>query len=62
MTENMIAEYRSNYNKQIKEYNRFVRKFPTRQFLGMLGYEVQNYRYLDYDAPETAPQDLFKED
>ena len=62
MTENMIAEYRSNYNKQIKEYNRFVRKFPTRQFLGMLGYEVQNYRYLDYDVSETAPQDLFKED
>lgn len=62
MTENMIAEYRSNYNKQIKEYNRYVRKFPTRQFLGMLGYETQNYQYLDYDAPETAPQNLFKED
>ena len=25
MTENLISEYRSNYNKQIKEYNRFVR-------------------------------------
>lgn len=62
MTENVIAEYRSNYNKQIKEYNRYVRKFPTRQFLGILGYEVQEYEYLDYDAPETAPQDLFKED
>lgn len=59
MTENLIAEYRSNYNKQIKEYNRYVRKFPTRSFLRMLGYEVQEYEYLDYDAPVDAPQDLF---
>jgi conserved hypothetical protein len=39
-----------------------VRKFPTRQFLGLLGYEVQEYEYLDYNAPVDAPQDLFKED
>ncbi|WP_394919004.1 LemA family protein [uncultured Robinsoniella sp.] len=61
MTENMIAEYRSNYNKQIKEYNRYVRKFPTRVFLDLLVYEVQDYTYLDYKAPADAPQDLFKE-
>ena len=56
MTENLIAEYRSNYNKQIKEYNRYVRKFPTRMFLSMLGYEVQEYKYLDYNAPVDAPR------
>lgn len=61
MTENLIAEYRSNYNKQIKEYNRYVRKFPSRMFLDMLGYEVQNYTYLDYNAPIDAPQNLFGE-
>ena len=61
MTENLIAEYRSNYNKQIKEYNRYVRKFPTRMFLNMLGYEVQEYTYVDYNAPETVPQNLFGE-
>lgn len=61
MTENMIAEYRSNYNKQIKEYSRYVRKFPTRVFLDLLGYEVQEYTYLDYKAPVDAPQDLFGE-
>lgn len=61
MTENLISEYRSNYNKQIKEYNRFVRKFPTRNFLGMLGYEIQDYTYLDYQAPSDAPQNLFGE-
>lgn len=59
MTENLIAEYRENYNKQIKEYNRYVKKFPARMFLDYLGYEVQEYTYLDYDAPSTAPQNLF---
>ena len=61
ITENLIAEYRSNYNKQIKEYNRYVRKFPTRMYLSMLGYETKEYTYLDYDAPETAPRSLFGE-
>lgn len=61
MTENLIAEYRSNYNKQIKEYNRYVRKFPTRVYLNMLGYEIQEYDYLDYNAPVDAPQNLFGE-
>ena len=59
MTENLIAEYRSNYNKQIKEYNRYVRKFPTRMFLDILGYETMYYQYLDYNAPVDAPQNLF---
>jgi LemA protein len=61
MTENLIAEYRSNYNKQIKEYNRYVRKWPTRTFLDMLGYEVQDYSYLEFNAPSDAPQDLFED-
>lgn len=58
-TENLIAQYRSNYNKQIKEYKRYVRKFPNGMFLDMLGYEVQEYQYLDYNAPVDAPQNLF---
>lgn len=61
ITENLIAEYRSNYNKQIKVYRRYVRKFPTRIFLNILGYEVQEYTYLDYEAPVDAPQNLFEE-
>lgn len=59
ITENMIAEYRSNYNKQIKEYNRYVKKFPSKQILGFLGYELVEFDYLDYNAPSDAPQNLF---
>lgn len=59
VTENLIAQYRSNYNKQIKEYNRYVKKFPNKMFLDMLGYEKIELDYLEYDAPSTAPQNLF---
>lgn len=61
MTENLIAEHRSNYNQQVKAYNRYIRKFPTYMFLDMLGYEYVDFKYLDYDAPVDAPQDLFGE-
>lgn len=61
VTENMMVDYRTNYNSQIKAYNRYVRKFPNRFILDMLGYETISYTYLEYNAPETAPQNLFGE-
>lgn len=61
ITENLIAQYRENYNKSITAYNRYVKKFPTRIFLGWTGYEVRNYQRLDYNAPADAPQNLFAE-
>ena len=61
LTENLIAEYRSNYNAQVKSYNRYVKKFPSKQCLSALGYEVTDFKYLDYNAPSDAPQNLFGE-
>ena len=61
VTENLIAQYRSNYNKQIKEYNRYIKKFPNKQILELLGYEEAGFDYLNYDAPSDAPQNLFGE-
>lgn len=61
VTENMIAQYRSNYNKQIKEYNRYVKKFPNKQFLNLFGYERVDFNYLDFNSPTDAPQNLFGE-
>lgn len=61
MTENLIAEHRSNFNKAVENYNRYVKKFPTRIFLGILGYEKQEYTKLDFNAPVDAPQNLFGE-
>ena len=59
ITENLIAQYRENYNKQIKEYNRYVRKFPTRMYLDMLGYEVIEFEYLEFENVSDAPSNLF---
>lgn len=58
-TENLIANYRSNFNTWVKNYNQYVRKFPNKQILGFLGYEVINYEYLNYDVSSDAPTNLF---
>lgn len=43
ITENLIAEYRSNFNKQVKEYNRYVRQFPARLFLDIYDSCIQSF-------------------
>lgn len=59
ITENMIAQYRENYNKSVNSYNRYVKKFPSRIFLDMTGYDIVEFERLDYNAPVDAPQNLF---
>lgn len=59
VTENLIAEHRDNFNIQVKAYNKHVRKFPNSMLLAMIGYEKVDVKYLEYEAPEDAPQDIF---
>lgn len=59
LTENIISQARDNYNQQVKEYNKFVRSFPSNLILNMMGYEKVNFSYTEYEAPEDAPQNLF---
>lgn len=58
-TENLIAQYKQAYNASIKSYNRYVRKFPSRQFLSLIGYEVQQYEYYSTDKTDSEPISLF---
>lgn len=58
-TENLIAKYRSTYNTQVKEYNRYVKKFFNRIALDVMGYEKQGLSYLEYDVSADAPTNLF---
>lgn len=60
-TENLMAQYRENYNSSVNAYNRYIKKFPARFFLDLTGYEKQDFERLDYDAPVDTPQDLFGE-
>lgn len=60
-TENLMAQYRENYNRQVGTYNRYVKGFPSRIYLDWCEYERQDYQRLDYNAPVDAPQNLFGE-
>lgn len=62
VTENLIAQHRENYNKSVTKYNNYVKGFPARMLLNWTGYEVREMKRLDYDAPSTAPQNLFREE
>lgn len=61
-TENLIAQYRQSYNNEVRAYKKYVRKFPHKQILGMMGYEVINYSYLEYSTEDRQPvSNLFGE-
>lgn len=59
VTENLIANYRNNYNFQVRAYKSYVRSFPNSFLLPLSGYETMNYEYLNYNAPVDAPTNLF---
>lgn len=59
VTENLIAEHRNNYNIQVKQYNKHIKTFPNSMILSMMGYERLDNTYLEYEASEDAPKNLF---
>jgi LemA protein len=59
LTENKIAQVRSNYNEWVSRYNSYTRKFPNKQILNLLGYETTQYQKLTFDTSSDAPTDLF---
>lgn len=61
LIENTIAQYREVYTMEVREYNNYVRKFPNRFFLDLLGYERQTFEYLEFNASFDAPTSLFDE-
>ena len=55
-TENLVFNYRSAYNESVKNYNSYIQAFPNSFFLGMTGYAVKNFNYLNYENVfENAP-------
>jgi LemA protein len=58
-TENLIANTRTNYNKWVSQYNTHVKKFPNKQILSFLDYEVTEYQKLTFDVSSDAPTNLF---
>lgn len=55
ITENKISQVRENYTAQLKNFNKYTRKFPNSMILNISGYESPNYQYLEFGAPSDAP-------
>ena len=53
-TENLIKNTRSNYNTWVTKYNSYIKHFPNKQILGMLGYEIVEFEKLNFDVSEDA--------
>lgn len=61
ITENRIAGYREQFNNDVRSYNRKVRSFPTNLVLAIMGYEKQDFKYLDYNVDNSEARNLFAE-
>lgn len=59
-TENLLARYKQAFNESVKTYNRFIRRFPNKQFLDLSGYEVQQYEYYSTERTDKEPIKLFE--
>ena len=60
ITENKISQMRKHYNKNVTDYKRFVRQFPSKQILSVRGYEIKDYERLTFENSSVdAPRNLF---
>lgn len=59
ISENLKAQYRDTYNRDVKLYKVFVRKFPNKQYLSLVGYEIKDYDYLEFNNTDL-PDNLFE--
>ena len=54
-TENRIGVARRRYNETLRDYNTFVRSFPTSVWAGILGFHVNDAYFEASAASRTAP-------
>lgn len=57
-TENRINVARNRYNSAVRDYNKYIRKFPQNMVVGMFGFEKMESFTADKGA-ETAPDVQF---
>lgn len=59
ITENRLASYREQYNNDVKAYRTTVRSFPRSMVLGIMGYDVKDYKLLDFNVDNSEARNLF---
>ncbi len=60
ITENRLAGYREQYNNDVRDYNSYVQSFPASMFLAILGKDMSQKAYLDYNVDNSQARNLFK--
>ena len=60
ITENKISQMRKHYNKNVTDYKRYIRQFPSKQILSSRGYDFKDYERLEFDHSSVdAPRNIF---
>lgn len=59
VTENRLAQYREQYNNDVREFNSYVQSFPAGVFLSIVGKDKTQKQYLDYKVDNTQARNLF---
>lgn len=47
INENQLKQYRESYNNNVKNYKRYIRKWPNNDILNNIGYEVKDYKLFE---------------
>ena len=59
VTENRLAQYREQYNSDVREFNGYVQSFPAGIFLSIVGKDKTLKLYLDYNVDNSQARNLF---
>lgn len=59
VTENRLAQYREQYNNDVRSYNSYVQSFPSGILLSLEGKDKAQKAYLDYKVDNSQARNLF---
>jgi len=60
VTENRLAQYREQYNNDVRSFNGYVQSFPATMFLSIEGKDKAQKPYLNYKVDNSQARNLFK--
>lgn len=59
ITENRLAQYREQYNNDVRSYDSYLQSFPAGIFLSILGKDKTQKPYLDFKVDNSEARNLF---
>lgn len=59
ITENRLAQYREQYNNDVRSFNSYVQGFPSGMWLSILGKDKTAKKFLDFKVDNSKATNLF---